>query len=83
MSTTTNPAIRCIEVVEMISEYLERTLTAAETARLEEHLSGCDACEAYVKQMRATISGLHGLAGPSGRPAGYDEILAAYKARGV
>ena len=47
--------LTCREVVELVNEDLEGALTAHELARFEQHLSSCDACDRYVKQMRLTI----------------------------
>jgi anti-sigma factor RsiW len=52
---STQIALTCHEVVELITDYLEDALPAAERARVEEHLSGCDGCTAYLAQMRETI----------------------------
>ena len=47
--------ITCREVVELVTEYLERALSADETALFEQHLNFCDGCQWYVEQMRGTI----------------------------
>ena len=76
-----NAAMDCIEVVEVVSDYLERALTEDEARRLEAHLAECADCETYVAQMRTTIAALRGLAEPAGEPAGLDELLAAFRRR--
>jgi anti-sigma factor RsiW len=45
----------CIEVVEIVSDYLEGTLPRRVRRRLQAHLEGCEHCTEYVAQMRATI----------------------------
>ena len=47
--------IVCQELVELVTAYLEGTLTAREHARLERHLAACDGCSAYLEQLRVTI----------------------------
>lgn len=47
--------MRCIEVVELMTEYLEGTLADSDRARFEEHISGCDGCRAYLEQLRLTL----------------------------
>ena len=47
--------LMCRELVEVITDYLEGSMPARERARFEAHLAGCDACTAYVEQMRITI----------------------------
>jgi anti-sigma factor RsiW len=46
--------MNCRQVVELMTEYLEGTLSAADRARFEEHIAGCDGCRAYLAQMRMT-----------------------------
>jgi anti-sigma factor RsiW len=45
----------CRDAVELMTEYLEGTLPPAERRRFEAHLVHCDACTAYLDQMRVTI----------------------------
>jgi anti-sigma factor RsiW len=45
----------CKELVELVTDYLENTLSETDRARLEAHLAGCDGCDAYVAQMKQTI----------------------------
>jgi len=35
-----------------MTEYLEGSLSAADRARFEQHISGCDGCTAYLAQLR-------------------------------
>lgn len=46
----------CREVVELMTDYLDGALSAADRARFEEHISGCDGCTAYLAQLRTTMS---------------------------
>lgn len=45
----------CKELVELVTEYLEGSLPDDVRARMDQHLSGCDGCSAYLEQMRQTI----------------------------
>jgi anti-sigma factor RsiW len=45
----------CSLLVELVTDYLEDALEAAERRRLEAHLAECDDCALYVEQLRATI----------------------------
>ena len=47
--------LTCKEVVEIVTDYLEGKLPAAERVRLEDHLRGCPGCRTYLEQMRQTI----------------------------
>jgi anti-sigma factor RsiW len=48
--------LTCIELVELVTDYLEGNLDEEDRARVERHLAGCDACTAYIDQMRVTIA---------------------------
>jgi predicted anti-sigma-YlaC factor YlaD len=47
--------LTCREVVELVTDYLEGTMPAADRARFEEHLTGCEGCGVYLDQVRTTI----------------------------
>ena len=49
------PPLACQELVEMVTDYLEGTLSASDRSRLEAHLRGCDGCTEYLAQMRRTV----------------------------
>ena len=48
-------ALSCNELVELVTEYLEGTLSARDRVRFEEHLQRCEPCRIYLDQMRQTI----------------------------
>ncbi len=45
----------CQELVELVTMYLEMTLSPEETRRFETHLTICQGCINYLDQMRTTI----------------------------
>jgi anti-sigma factor RsiW len=47
--------IVCQQAVELVTDYLEGSLSRPERRRFEAHLAGCPHCTEYLKQMRATI----------------------------
>ena len=55
-STWTAEHITCQEVVELVTDYLERALPADETSLFEQHIDFCDGCKVYVEQMRTTVA---------------------------
>ena len=61
--TADTPAaeLACIEVVEIVTDYLEGALPAAEAGRLERHLETCPGCSEYLDQMREIAGSLGGL----------------------
>jgi anti-sigma factor RsiW len=42
-------------MVELVTAYLEDALPAADRKRFEAHIALCDACTAYLEQMRMTL----------------------------
>ncbi|HSC76997.1 MAG TPA: zf-HC2 domain-containing protein [Candidatus Acidoferrales bacterium] len=45
----------CKELVDLITDYLEGALPAADRLRFEQHLDLCPPCRTYVEQIRQTI----------------------------
>jgi anti-sigma factor RsiW len=50
-----SPELVCQEVVELVTDYLEGSLSAADRRRFEVHLAGCPHCTEYLAQIRETI----------------------------
>jgi len=71
--------MRCRDVVELMTDYLEGALSTAERARFEEHIAGCDGCRAYLEQMRATRMLTGRLAEEPMPESLHDELVAAFK----
>jgi anti-sigma factor RsiW len=46
--------MKCRDVVELMTGYIEGTLSAEDRVRFDEHIAGCDGCRAYLEQMRKT-----------------------------
>jgi len=46
----------CQQVVELVTDYLEGSLSRTDRRRFERHLKGCPNCTNYLEQMRVTIS---------------------------
>jgi anti-sigma factor RsiW len=47
--------MRCQDLVEVITDYLEGALSPGDRLRFEEHLAVCEGCRNYLEQMRATV----------------------------
>jgi anti-sigma factor RsiW len=45
----------CKQAVELVTGYLEGTLSRSDRRRYEAHLAGCPHCTEYLAQMRKTI----------------------------
>ena len=52
----TAPPLVCREAVELASDFLDGALRRRDRRRLERHLAECDACAAYLDEIRATIA---------------------------
>jgi anti-sigma factor RsiW len=48
-------AVPCQQVVEMVTDYVEGMMPAADRRRLDHHLAGCTYCTEYLAQIRETI----------------------------
>jgi anti-sigma factor RsiW len=54
--------LTCQQLVELVTEYLEDTMTSEARAEFAAHLEECPACADYVAQLRHTIGALGVLA---------------------
>ena len=71
--------LTCIELVELVTEYLEGGLGAGERERFEEHLGSCEGCATYLDQMRQTLVTVGSLREEDLSPAMRDALLAAFR----
>lgn len=71
--------LACRQLVEIITDYLEGSLTPQDRDRFEEHLSQCDGCRAYLDQLRTTIRLVGRLTEDSIPPAARDRLLTAFR----
>ena len=80
-STPSDPlaAMSCQQFVEIVTDYLEQQLDEARRLWTDEHLAHCDACRAYLEQMRQTIAALRNLADGDVDATQRESILAAMR----
>jgi anti-sigma factor RsiW len=71
--------VTCQEIVELVTEYLDGSLSAADTALFEEHLNFCDPCVFYVDEIRSTIATVGRIAEEEVPPGTRDQLLAAFR----
>ena len=69
----------CREMVELVTEYIEGTMSPRLRAIFEAHLSVCPGCTAYLDQMRQTIRALGKLTEETIAPQARDELLKAFR----
>lgn len=51
----TTPAMACNDFVELVTEYVEGTLSPVDRRRFEAHIAECPGCRPYLDQMRQVI----------------------------
>ena len=71
--------ITCSEVVELVTDYLERALPAEEATLFEQHLNFCEGCLVYVEQMRATAETVGRVREEDVPPETKEQLLAAFR----
>jgi anti-sigma factor RsiW len=47
--------LTCRELVELVTDYLEGTLSQRDHERFDRHIAGCTNCTRYLEQFRETI----------------------------
>ena len=78
MATQTKE-VSCKELVELLTDYLEGTLSPQDKLRFEEHLALCAGCRIYLDQMRATIGVLGRLEEDSIPPQAKEDLLRVFR----
>ena len=77
----TNPNdMSCKELVELVTDYLEGALSAADRQRFDLHIGKCDWCKLYIDQIRLTIKAVGKLTEDSIEPRAKEELLAVFRA---
>ena len=71
--------ITCKEVVELVTDYLERALPADEMTLFEQHINFCDGCIVYVEQMRSTVATVGRVREEDVPPEAKDRLMAAFR----
>lgn len=71
--------VACREMVELVTDYLEGSLSRRERRRFEAHLSGCEHCREYLEQMRLTIHLTGQLRSKDFEPKMREEFVGLYR----
>ena len=71
--------VPCIELVELVTDYLEGVLDARERRAFEHHLTLCDGCASYVEQMRETLRLTGSLERDDVPQAGVEDLMTAFR----
>lgn len=72
--------VRCTELIELVTEWMDGELDEDTRARIEEHLVVCAPCTAYVTQLRQSIAAMERLDLDAPPAAVRDELLRAFRA---
>jgi anti-sigma factor RsiW len=75
--------ITCEQVVEVVTDYLEGTLSPEDVAIFEAHLAICDGCQWYLDQIRITIDAVGRIEDAEVPDELRDTVLAAFRERRV
>jgi len=78
METNTND-MSCKELVELVTDYLEGSLSPADLRRFDLHIAKCDWCKIYIEQIRLTIKAAGKLSEDSIPPRVQNELLAVFR----
>jgi anti-sigma factor RsiW len=71
--------VTCRELVELVTDYLEGALSRADRRRFEKHIAACDACTAYIEQIRLTITATGELTEEDIEPDAREALLGAFR----
>jgi anti-sigma factor RsiW len=72
----------CVELVELVSDYLDGSLAPRLRSRIDAHLTGCDGCTTYVEQMRRVIEAARRLTADAVPPEAVDRLVGLFRAAG-
>ena len=71
--------IRCTQVLEVLSDYVDDDLSAEERARVEAHLRGCDWCASFGGAFAEVVTAIQASLGDEAPPS--PEVRARLRAR--
>jgi anti-sigma factor RsiW len=77
--TDSENEMTCRELVEVITSYLEQTMSDDDRRRFNAHLDDCPYCVAYLEQMRETVEALGGLEPDTIPLQMQEELLTAFR----
>jgi anti-sigma factor RsiW len=67
------------EVVELVTDYLDQTLSPEDASLFEQHINFCDGCDWYLDQMRTTISSVGRITEEEVPPETRAKLLTAFR----
>lgn len=79
MTTARTDEIVCIELVELVTDYLEDAVSEADRERIDRHLAECDGCTTFLEQIRQTIAAAGRLVPNDVPPAVLETLLHVFR----
>jgi anti-sigma factor RsiW len=79
MTDDSTTDLACKELVAIITDYLEGSLSERDRARFDAHVMTCPGCREYVEQMRITIRVSGHVTVESISSGARDELLRAFR----
>jgi anti-sigma factor RsiW len=81
VSTPAEPVdMSCREVVELVTDYLEGAMPAADRGRLEAHLAACEDCARWIAQLARTADAVGALRERDVPPEALAALVIAFRA---
>jgi anti-sigma factor RsiW len=77
------PVFRCVNFVEVVTEWEAGGLADDVRSEVEEHLGLCPDCVDYVEQLRRTVGSLRGLPDEGPPAPARDAVLRAFRERRI
>jgi anti-sigma factor RsiW len=71
--------LTCRELVELVTEYFEDSLSSQQRSRFEEHIMSCPPCRTYLEQMRKTIRLLGSIPEETVSPDAEETLVTAFR----
>ena len=72
-------SLACRQAVELVTDYLEGTLSPAQRRRFEAHLAHCPDCPEYLAQMRAIVALARNITSDDLTPHMRTEFISLYR----
>jgi anti-sigma factor RsiW len=79
MSLLQRQGMTCQELVELVTEYFEGTLSRRDRKRFDAHIAGCPLCTTYVEQLREVVRTMGRITEDSIPPKAREELLEAFR----
>ncbi len=71
--------MNCIQLVDLVTDYLEGSMPPEQRTRFDEHVAGCDGCTTYLEQFRITIRLTGMLSEEQIAPEARDTLLGVFR----